>query len=133
MGRIMSTPAPATARAEIVVDLDALRHNVRTLKDRIDGRALMVVVKADGYGHGMLEVARVARESGADWLGVAFLEEALALREAGDTGPQLGTAAPWLRPDATAAAPATFRKVRRSILSVRNASCRSAICRSCGL
>ena len=87
MGRIMSTPAPATARAEIVVDLDALRHNVLTLKERIDGRALMVVVKADGYGHGMLEVARVARESGADWLGVAFLEEALALREAGDTGP----------------------------------------------
>ena len=82
--------APATAaRAEIVVDLDAVRHNVRTLRDRVDGRALMVVVKADGYGHGMLEVARAAREAGADWLGVAVAEEALALREAGDDGPLL--------------------------------------------
>ncbi len=77
------------ARAEIVVDLDAVRHNVRTLKERVDGRALMVVVKADGYGHGMLEVARAAREAGADWLGVAVVEEALALREAGDDGPLL--------------------------------------------
>jgi alanine racemase len=77
------------ARAEIVVDLDAVRHNVRTLKERVDGRALMVVVKADGYGHGMLEVARAAREAGADWLGVAVVEEALALREAGDAGPLL--------------------------------------------
>jgi alanine racemase len=82
--------APATAaRAEIVVDLDAVRHNVSTLKDRVEGRALMVVVKADGYGHGMLEVARAAREAGADWLGVAVAEEALALREAGDDGPLL--------------------------------------------
>ena len=82
----MTTPA---ARAEIVVDLDALRHNVRVLKEHVEGRALMVVVKADGYGHGMVEAARAARAAGADWLGVAVLEEALALREAGDTGPVL--------------------------------------------
>jgi alanine racemase len=85
----MSTPGTTAARAEIVVDLDAFRHNVRTLRERFEGRALMVVVKADGYGHGMLEVARVAREAGAEWLGVAFIEEALALRAAGDTGPLL--------------------------------------------
>src|SRR5512139_4122141 len=85
----MSTPPPTSARAEIVVDLDAVRHNVRTLKDRVEGRALMVVVKADGYGHGMLEVARAAREAGAEWLGVAVVEEALALQAAGDTGPLL--------------------------------------------
>jgi alanine racemase len=84
--------SPQAARAEIVVDLDALRHNVRLLKQRVEGRALMVVVKADGYGHGMLEVARAARDAGADWLGVAVLEEALALRAAGDTGPVLS----WL-------------------------------------
>jgi alanine racemase len=83
----MSTPGTTAARAEIVVDLDAFRHNVRTLRERFEGRALMVVVKADGYGHGMLEVARAAREAGAEWLGVAFIEEALALRAAGDTGP----------------------------------------------
>ena len=46
----------------------------------------MAVVKADGYGHGMVQVARAAREAGADWLGVATLDEALALRAAGDTG-----------------------------------------------
>ena len=82
----MSTPAPSPARAEIVVDLDAVRHNVATLRDAVGGRALMAVVKADGYGHGMTEVARAAREAGAEWLGVAVMEEALALRAAGDTG-----------------------------------------------
>ena len=74
-----------TARAEIVVDLAAIRHNVRLLKE-LTGTQVMTVVKADGYGHGMAESARAAREGGADWLGVATIDEALALREAGDTG-----------------------------------------------
>ncbi|HEX6876752.1 MAG TPA: alanine racemase [Nocardioidaceae bacterium] len=85
----MTTPDPSTPRAEIVVDLDAFRHNVRTLKERVEGRALMIVVKADGYGHGMLPVARAARDAGADWLGVAVIEEALELRADGYTGPLL--------------------------------------------
>ncbi len=75
-----------TARAEIVVDLDAVRHNVRLLSDLVEPSGLMVVVKADGYGHGMVPVGRAAREAGADWLGVATLDEALALRAAGDEG-----------------------------------------------
>ena len=86
----MSDPVPA--RAEIVVDLAAVRHNVRILKDlvSVDGPVqLMAVVKADGYGHGMVEVAAAARDAGADWLGVATIEEALALRAAGDHGPLL--------------------------------------------
>ena len=74
-----------TARAEIVVDLAAIRHNVRLLKG-LTGTQMMTVVKADGYGHGLAESARAAREGGADWLGVATIDEALALREAGDTG-----------------------------------------------
>lgn len=78
------SPEPAV-RAEIVVDLAAVRHNVRALAAHT-GTAVMVVVKADGYGHGMLPVARAAREAGAAWLGAATLAEALALREAGDTG-----------------------------------------------
>ena len=78
-------PSPR-ARAEIVVDLDAIRSNVHTLKAAVAPAALMVVVKADGYGHGMVEVARTARDAGAEWLGVAVLDEALALRAAGDTG-----------------------------------------------
>ena len=72
-------------RAEAVVDLAAIRHNVRLLKE-LSGTAMMTVVKADGYGHGLVEAARAAREGGADWLGVATLDEALALRAAGDTG-----------------------------------------------
>ena len=76
-------------RAEIVVDLGAVRRNVATLKERSGGARMMTVVKADGYGHGMVPVARAAREAGADWLGVAVIEEALALREAGDAGPVL--------------------------------------------
>ena len=79
-------PTRTAARAEIVVDLDAVRRNVATLSARAEGAAMMTVVKADGYGHGMLEVARAAREAGAPWLGVATLDEALALRAAGDTG-----------------------------------------------
>jgi alanine racemase len=79
-----------TSRAEIVVDLDAIRGNIATLINRCG--PVMAVVKADGYGHGMLESARAARAGGADWLGVAVLEEALLLREAGDTGPILS----WL-------------------------------------
>jgi alanine racemase len=83
----MPTPASTTARAEIVVDVAAIRHNVRTLS-RLVGpdAAMMVVVKADGYGHGMAESARAARDAGAGWLGVATLDEALALRATGDTG-----------------------------------------------
>lgn len=73
-------------RAEIVVDLDAIRHNVRLLGDLVAPAQLMVVVKADGYGHGMAPVARAAREAGATWLGAATQDEVLALRVAGDTG-----------------------------------------------
>ncbi|MET0788795.1 MAG: alanine racemase [Cellulomonas sp.] len=81
---------PASTHAEVVVDLGAVRHNVNRLrqlvwKDEPAGQ-LMVVVKADGYGHGMVPVARAARAAGAEWLGVATGAEALALRQSGDTG-----------------------------------------------
>ena len=73
-------------RAEAVIDLDAIRDNVARLREHAGGRDLMAVVKADGYGHGIAESARAARDGGADWLGVAFLDEALGLRAGGDTG-----------------------------------------------
>lgn len=81
--------------AEVVVDLDAVRHNVRRLRELVwgtpdpapgDHGSVMVVVKADGYGHGMVPVARAARQAGAEWIGAATPAEAMALREAGDTG-----------------------------------------------
>ena len=92
---------PAYAPGEIVVDLAAIRHNVRLLRETA-GVPLMAVVKADGYGHGMAEVAAAARQAGAEWIGVATLGEAIALREVGDEGPLLA----WLIPrhvDRTAA------------------------------
>ncbi len=80
------SPAQPEARAEIVVDLDAIRDNVANLKRRVEGRQMMAVVKADGYGHGMVPAAQAARAGGAEWLGVAVIEEALKLRRSGDTG-----------------------------------------------
>jgi alanine racemase len=75
---------PRTASAEI--DLDALAANVRVIAEHVAPAQLMVVVKADGYGHGMLACARAARAAGAPWLGVATPQEALLLRESGDEG-----------------------------------------------
>ncbi len=80
------------ARAETVVDLAAVRHNVATLRAASPGAELMAVVKADGYGHGAIPVARAALDAGASWLGVATPEEALDLRAAGITAPVLA----WL-------------------------------------
>lgn len=69
------------------IDLDAVRHNVRSL---VPGRAeLMAVVKANGYGHGAVPVAGAALEAGATWLGVALVEEGVRLRDAGITAPIL--------------------------------------------
>lgn len=73
-------------RARAVVDLAALRANVRALRAAAPGAELMAVVKSDAYGHGAVPCARAAREAGASWLGTATPEEALALRAAGDTG-----------------------------------------------
>jgi alanine racemase len=81
--------SPWTARAELVVDVDAITANVALLRERVAPAQMMVVVKADGYGHGLVESARAARRGGAEWLGVAVIDEALRLREAGDTGPLL--------------------------------------------
>jgi alanine racemase len=78
-------------QAEVRVDLDAIRDNVAAL--RVSTRAeVMAVVKADGYGHGMLPSARAALAGGATWLGVGTLGEALDLRRNGITAPVLA----WL-------------------------------------
>ncbi|MGH3569650.1 MAG: alanine racemase [Pseudonocardia sp.] len=85
----MADPAP---RVEAVVDLAAIRHNVRVLAAASPGAELMAVVKAEGYGHGAVPVARAALEAGATWFGVCTIEEALELRAAGITAPMLS----WL-------------------------------------
>lgn len=70
--------------ARVTVDLGAIRANVAALRERTSA-AVMAVVKADGYGHGLVPVARNAIAGGAQWLGTAHLTEALALRRAGLT------------------------------------------------
>jgi len=73
------------------ISLDAIQHNVKAFKRHIKPQQakLMAVVKADGYGHGSVEVAKAAIEAGADYLAVAFLDEALVLRNAGIDFPLL--------------------------------------------
>lgn len=74
---------------EAIVDLDAYRHNLSAVGAIAHGSQLMAVVKADGYGHGIVPIARAAQEAGASWLGVATPDEAMTLRAHGVTGPIL--------------------------------------------
>jgi len=75
------------ARAE--VDLEAIAHNVRVLRDLVAPAELCAVVKADGYGHGAIAVGQAALAAGASWLGVALVEEGAVLRKAGIDAPIL--------------------------------------------
>lgn len=80
------------ALREAVIDLDALASNVARLRGIVGTEHVMAVVKANAYGHGAVECARAAVAGGADWLGVADLDEALQLRDAGIEAPILA----WL-------------------------------------
>ena len=68
------------------VDLAAIRDNVKVLQNLAKNSEVMAVVKADAYGHGLVPVAKAARQGGATWLGTALLEEAISLRNSGDSG-----------------------------------------------
>ena len=74
------------SRLAIRVDYDAITRNVQVLARHARDAEVMAVVKADAYGHGLVEAARAARVGGATWLGVAQPDEALQLRQAGDEG-----------------------------------------------
>ena len=69
--------------ALIAVDLDAVAANAATMVELADGAELCAVVKADGYGHGSVDVATAALAGGATWLAVALVEEGRVLRDAG--------------------------------------------------
>lgn len=77
-----TAPADLDPLATAWVDLDAIAANVQMLAAAAGEASLMAVVKADAFGHGAVPVARTALASGASWLGVARIEEAVALREA---------------------------------------------------
>jgi len=118
-------------RSEAVIDLGAIRRNVSVLRSGTAAE-VMAVVKADGYGHGLVPAARAALAGGATWLGVAFLEEALALRGAGILAPvlswlavpgedvaagvaadvDLSVSAPWALAEVVAAARETGQQAR---------------------
>ena len=99
-------------RTQARIDLGAVRDNVAALAARAAGGAqVMAVVKADGYGHGLLPCARAAVQGGASWLGVAFLEEALALRSDGIDVPVLA----WLMVPEEDLAPAVAAGVDLSV------------------
>lgn len=104
-----------TAAAEAVIDLDAIAHNVRLLREKAGSAQVMVVVKADGYGHGATQTARAALAAGATELGVATIDEALALRRDGITAPVLA----WLHPPGTDFAPALQADVEIGVSSAR--------------
>ena len=118
--------------ARAVIDLGAIRSNVRALTEHAPTAQVMAVVKADGYGHGLVPVAHAAVAGGATWLGVAQAEEALALRAAGlntrvltwlyapsgpireliDADVDVSVAAPWALAAVVAAARAAGRTAR---------------------
>jgi len=97
------------ARAWADVDLAAVRYNVRTLRAIAAPARMCAVVKADGYGHGAVAVGRAALDAGAEWLAVAQVEEAVALREAGIEAPLLLLSEP--RDDELGAAIATGARI----------------------
>jgi alanine racemase len=100
-------------RAEARINLDRISENVAHLKS-IAGVDLMAVVKADAYGHGLVPVARAALAGGATYLGVALLEEAIALRDAGITAPILA----WLVPPGSDYKSAIDRDIELSVPSL---------------
>lgn len=101
--------------AEAVVDLGAIEHNVRVLREHAGDAQVMAVVKADGYGHGATRVAYAALAAGAAELGVATVDEALALRADGIVDPILA----WLHPPGYDFAPALAGDVEIAVSSVR--------------
>ncbi len=101
-----------TAMAEAVVDLSAIARNTRLLV--ATAGPVLGVVKAGGFGHGAVPVARTALDSGATWLGVASAAEALALRSQGITAPILF----WLYPPSE-----TFEEVLAAGIDVSAGTC----------
>ncbi len=85
----MNANQDPTRLTRVEVSLDALAANLAAIRAHVGGAKVMAVVKANAYGHGLVPVARHLIARGADSLGVAFLEEGIALRQAGISAPIL--------------------------------------------
>ena len=81
------------SRARAEINLAAIAENLKFIKSKSSAQVL-AVVKADAYGHGLINVAKAAEKGGADWIGTALLEEGIALRNNGITKPVIS----WLTP-----------------------------------
>ncbi|MFM2270017.1 MAG: hypothetical protein RIS01_46 [Actinomycetota bacterium] len=81
------------SRAVAEINLNAIESNLKFIKGKTNAQ-LLAVVKADAYGHGLIPISKSAIEAGANWLGTALLEEAIALRENGIKVPIIA----WLTP-----------------------------------
>jgi alanine racemase len=114
----LTTPLTPNTTPQAVVDLDAIAHNVRVLRDHAGSAEVMAVVKADGYGHGATRVACAALAAGAAELGVATIEEALVLRADSIAAPILA----WLHAPGVDFAPALLADVQIAVSSVRQLS-----------
>lgn len=73
----------------IEVSEESLISNLQAIRGRAKSAKVMAVVKANAYGHGLLSVASILEQAGVDWFGVAYIEEAIELRNAGVTTPIL--------------------------------------------
>ncbi|HEX9175230.1 MAG TPA: alanine racemase [Mycobacterium sp.] len=114
----LTTPLTPNTTPQAVVDLDAIANNIGVLREHAGSAEVMAVVKADGYGHGATRVSRAVLAAGAAELGVATIDEALALRADGITAPILA----WLHAPGTDFAPALSDDVQIAVSSVRQLS-----------
>ena len=81
------------SRASAEINLSAIADNLKLIKGKTNAQVL-AVVKADAYGHGLIQVGKAAEAAGANWLGTALLEEGIALRNSGVKVPIIS----WLTP-----------------------------------
>lgn len=123
--RPASSPPPQALAA---IDLDALAHNVGVIRERAGDSPVMAVVKADGYGHGAVPVARTMLAAGVRELGVCTLDEALALRGAGITAPILS----WLHTPDACFGPALEAGVQLAVSTLPHLEAVAAAARTAG-
>src|SRR5690625_485189 len=98
MGAVSNMAQPIYRPTWAEINLSAIAHNVKEMKKQLSHKnEIMAVVKADGYGHGAVEVAKTAMDSGATFLAVALLEEAINLRTEGINVPILVLG--WVSPE----------------------------------
>ena len=120
--KLATIPEKDRRWAWLEIDLNAIRHNASAVKKMIgSGRHMMAVVKADAYGHGAVRVAKTALNSGADYLGVATVDEGIQLREGLVNAPILMLAEP---PASAIRCCLRTRSCRRSTVGVRHQICR---------